>query len=154
MANYRANVAALIVDQRGCLLICERFKVPGAWQFPQGGIDEGESAEETLRREVEEEVGLPPDCYEIRARRDGYRYIYPQRVKKRKRGACYDGQEQTYFLCQLKEDAPEVNLEREPREFSQFRWVYPDKFSLAWLPDFKKEVYQKVLADFFDVKLG
>lgn len=153
MANYRANVAALIVDDRGRLLICERFKVPGAWQFPQGGIDEGESAEETLLREVEEEVGLPPECYHVGKRREGYRYIYPRRVKKRKRGAIYDGQEQTYFLCQLKEGAPDVNLAREPREFSQFRWVYPDEFSLTWLPDFKKEVYQKVMADFFDVKL-
>lgn len=154
MKKYRANVAALLVDERGRLLICERFKVPGAWQFPQGGIDEGESAEETLRREIEEEVGLPADSYEVKAMKNGYRYIYPNWVKKRKRGAIYDGQEQTYFLCELKADAPEVNLEREPREFSQYRWVYPDEFSLSWLPEFKKEVYRQVLTDFFSVEIA
>ena len=50
MSNYRPNVAALIVDERGRVLVCERFKIPGAWQFPQGGVDEGEEWDEALRR--------------------------------------------------------------------------------------------------------
>ncbi len=154
MANLRANVAALMVDERGCLLICERYKIPGAWQFPQGGVDAGESAEEALRREIEEETGLPPECYEIETQQDGYQYLYPNKVKKNKRNARYDGQEQTYFLCRMKDGAPEVNLEQEPREFAQFRWVYPEEFSLSWLPDFKKDVYRQVMADFFEVSLS
>ena len=56
MVRYRPNVAALIVNPVGNLLICERWTIPGAWQFPQGGVDSGESLEQALYREVREEV--------------------------------------------------------------------------------------------------
>ena len=56
--QFRPNVAALMVDEQGRVLVCERFRVPGAWQFPQGGVDEGEEHDKALFREVEEEVGF------------------------------------------------------------------------------------------------
>jgi hypothetical protein len=43
---------------------------------------------------------------------------------------------------------------QEPREFSQSRWIYPEEFSLAWLPKFKRETYQAVMKDFFGVELS
>ena len=52
MVRYRANVAALVLNPAGGLLICERATIAGAWQFPQGGVDPGESPEEALFREV------------------------------------------------------------------------------------------------------
>jgi putative (di)nucleoside polyphosphate hydrolase len=52
--TYRPNVAFLLLDDHDQLLICERLKIEGAWQFPQGGMDEGESPLEALHREVEE----------------------------------------------------------------------------------------------------
>ena len=113
MVRYRPNVAALILNTNGSLLICERSNMPGAWQFPQGGVDNGESIEQALIREVREEVGLGKNDYEILESREGYRYLYPPevRVKKiRKNGS--HGQEQTYFLCKLKPTAPAIKLRR------------------------------------------
>lgn len=55
---YRPNVAGMMVRQDGKLLICERSGQKGAWQFPQGGIDPGETALEAVRREIGEEVGF------------------------------------------------------------------------------------------------
>jgi len=154
MVRYRANVAALIVNPAGCVLICERANIPGAWQFPQGGLDPGETDEQALFREVREEVGLEPEHYEIIERRDGYRYLYPldSRGKKlRKHGS--HGQQQTYFLCQLKAGAPPVNVNQKPREFRAYRWIPPQEFDLDWLPDFKRDVYRDVMRDFFGVVL-
>lgn len=154
MVRYRANVAALIVNPAGSLLICERATIPGAWQFPQGGVDAGESAELALFREVREEVGLLPKHYEIIDRREGYRYLYPQgaRGKKlRKHGS--HGQEQTYFLCHLKPGAPQVNVDQKPREFRAYRWIPPEEFDLDWLPEFKRDVYREVMRDFFRIAL-
>lgn len=152
MAKFRPNVALLLLDNRDRVLVCERLNIANAWQFPQGGVDKGETMLEALHREVEEEIGLPPSAYEIEQTRDGYRYFYPEAVKKRKKGR-YDGQEQTYFLCRLKSDAPPIDIERKAREFRDYRWLNPHKFKLEWLPPFKRKVYRQVLRDFFDVDL-
>ncbi len=84
MVRYRPNVAALILNTNGSLLICERSNMPGAWQFPQGGVDNGESIEQALIREVREEVGLGKNDYEILESREGYRYLYPPEVRVKK----------------------------------------------------------------------
>ena len=154
MVRYRPNVAALVVNPDGCLLICERMNLPGAWQFPQGGVDGGETPEQALFREVREEVGLKPEHYVVEDQRTGYRYLYPHSVrskKLRKHGS--HGQEQTYFLCRLKEGAPPVNVDQKPREFRAYRWIPIAEFDLDWLPAFKRDVYREVMRDFFHIAL-
>ena len=84
MVRYRPNVAALMIDVHGNLLICERHTIPGAWQFPQGGVDFGEDIEQALYREIREEIGLRKEHYEILIRKDGYRYLYPADVRSKK----------------------------------------------------------------------
>ena len=154
MLEYRPNVAILLVREDGRLLICERIKVKGAWQFPQGGVDEGETLEETLKREVEEEIGILPSSYDILEMRGGYRYVYPDNIKKKKRSkGFFDGQEQTYFRCLLHDKNAKINIERKPREFRDVKWIEPSEFQLKWLPGFKREVYRKVMKDFFKVEL-
>jgi len=154
MVRYRPNVAALMVNPAGALLICERVTIAGAWQFPQGGVDPGETIEQALFREVREEVGLEPQHYEVIRHREGYRYLYPPQVrgkKIRKHGS--HGQEQTYFLCHLKPDAPSVDVNQKQREFSAYRWILPEEFDLDWLPPFKRAIYREVMRDFFKVEL-
>lgn len=154
MVRYRPNVAALVIDSKQRLLVCERAEQPGAWQFPQGGVDPGESMRDALHREIEEEIGLSPNHYRVLERRDGYRYLYPPEVRARKlRKHGNHGQEQTYFLCRLKKQAPEVNVDQKPREFQSYRWIKPADFRIEWLPDFKRQVYREVMRDFFKVEL-
>lgn len=152
VVRYRPNVAALVINASGNLLICERAGVPGAWQFPQGGVDAGESLINALYREVREEIGLLPQHYDVAGQRDGYRYLYPEdvRLKKLKRHGNH-GQEQTYFLCHLNPGAPPINVNQKPREFQAYRWILPDEFDLDWLPNFKREVYRQVIRDFFGI---
>ncbi|MGB0991373.1 MAG: RNA pyrophosphohydrolase [Akkermansiaceae bacterium] len=151
MASYRPNVAALIINRKGKLLVCERINTKGAWQFPQGGVDAGESHKRALVREVEEEIGLPPKSYKILEKRGGYTYLYSSPVTKRK--IHFDGQEQTYYLCLLKKSAPEINLDQKSPEFRRYKWINPADFKLKWLPEFKRQVYRAVMLDFFGVRL-
>ena len=154
MVRYRPNVAALVMNSAGCLLICERATIPGAWQFPQGGVDPGETPEQALFREVREEVGLEPQHYEVVGHCEGYWYLYPQGVRGKKlRKHGNHGQEQTYFLCHLKPGAPRVNVDQKPKEFRAYRWILPEEFDLDWLPTFKRDVYREVMRDFFHLRL-
>lgn len=154
MVRYRPNVAALMLDSHGNLLICERQSVPGAWQFPQGGVDDGEDIEQALYREIREEIGLSSNHYDVIKRKDGYRYLYPPDVRSKKlQKHGNHGQQQTYFLCQLKPHAPEINVHQTPQEFRAYRWIQPDEFDLDWLPTFKRDVYRAVMKDFFHITL-
>lgn len=154
MVRYRSNVAALMIDANGNLLICERSNLPGAWQFPQGGVDPGEQIEQALYREIREEIGLSKEHYEILRRKDGYRYLYPEDVRSKKiQKHGNHGQEQTYFLCKLRPNAPDIDVNQSPREFRSYRWIQPNEFDLDWLPPFKHEVYRAVMKDFFHVDL-
>ena len=151
MAKYRPNVAILLLNRKGKLLICKRSGSKGAWQFPQGGVDKGEEVIDALAREVEEEIGLPWKSYKLLESAEGYSYLYPNPVKKN--GVKYDGQEQTYYLCRLKKKAPEIDLGKKSPEFSDYKWIHPEDFKLEWLPEFKRQVYRAVMLDFFKVRL-
>lgn len=147
--RYKSNVAAILRNARGRILICERLGVGGAWQFPQGGIDEGETPEQALIREVWEEVGVHAEDITIVEQRGPYRYLYGNgRIK---RG--YHGKVQCYFLCDYSGLDAQINVDTEHPEFRAFRWIAPEDFRLAWLPEMKREVYRAVMADFFRIKI-
>jgi putative (di)nucleoside polyphosphate hydrolase len=57
-AYFRAGVGAVVCDPKGLVLVLERADVPGEWQFPQGGIENGEEPLDAIYRELEEETGL------------------------------------------------------------------------------------------------
>jgi putative (di)nucleoside polyphosphate hydrolase len=148
-SKYRPNVAGILErPEDGRIFIGERFDVPGAWQFPQGGIDKGESEEDAFFREMEEEIGLKPSDYEVVEKRAGYRYKF---AKGRVKWGKYRGQEQTYFHCKLVADVSAIQLDLHNQEFSRFRWILPAEFDLGWLPEFKRGVYAAVLHDFFGI---
>ena len=148
--KYRPNVAGILQRKSdGKILICERINVRGAWQFPQGGVDDGESHEEALVREMEEEIGLSAADYEVVEWREGYRYKFPG---KRLKWGRYRGQEQTYFLCKFNGSDSAIRLDLHKPEFSSFKWIRPKDFDLAAVPEFKRGVYADVFRDFFDVE--
>ncbi|HWL51713.1 MAG TPA: RNA pyrophosphohydrolase [Chthoniobacteraceae bacterium] len=145
--RFRPNVAGIIQRGDGHVLICERMEPPGAWQFPQGGVDPGETYEEAFRREMVEEISLPPAAYAIVDRKGPYRYRFAG--GRLKHG--YHGQEQHYFVARLKEPEAQIDLCTDHPEFRDFRWIAPGDFNFDWVPDFKKEVYRAVFRDFFGI---
>lgn len=146
---YRPNVAAILQRDDGAIFVAERINISGAWQFPQGGVDEGEDAETALFRELAEEIGVKRELLEIISRRDGYRYGFP---KGRLKYGIYGGQEQAYFLCRFLGEDKDFDLDATHREFSRFQWIQPSEFRMEWVPKFKRAVYRQVMLDFFGIK--
>ncbi|DAB38160.1 MAG: RNA pyrophosphohydrolase [Sulfuricurvum sp. GWF2_44_89] len=144
---YRPNVAAIIVSHEypeiKDIFIAERSDLDGVWQFPQGGIDEGESSEEALFRELGEEIGTKK--VEIIAEYpDWIAYDFPSHVAAKM--APYAGQKQRYYLVRLKKGAV-INLETKHPEFKAYRFVNSDEL-LTHVAHFKKPVYERVISHF------
>ncbi|MEZ9820920.1 RNA pyrophosphohydrolase [Shewanella sp. 10N.286.45.A1] len=146
--GFRANVGIIICNRSGQVMWARRFG-QHSWQFPQGGVDEGESAEEAMYRELYEEVGLRPEHVQILAStRSWLRYRLPKRLIRQDSKPVCIGQKQKWFLLQLKsnENAIDLNACGHP-EFDDWRWVsywYP----VRQVVSFKRDVYRKVMKEF------
>ncbi len=149
MIRYRPNVALILQRTDGRILIGERLDVEGAWQFPQGGMDAGESIDEALAREVREELSLEPSDYCVTGRKGPYRYTFE--AGRLKHG--FGGQEQTYFFAEFIGKESAILASPSTPEFRGVRWINPSEFDLEWVPLFKREVYRAVFLDFFGVKI-
>jgi putative (di)nucleoside polyphosphate hydrolase len=146
---YRPNVAIILRNAAGKILICERADWPGCWQFPQGGVKSKESPDQALVREVQEELGLPASAYKIIASKGPYRYAFPEGVKK----GGWSGQAQTYYLADLTGEDPELNFGGPTPEFRDARWILPREFPMEGIPAMKHQVYRQVFEDFFNFHL-
>ncbi len=59
--GYRPNVAIVVANSKNLVFWGKRIR-EHSWQFPQGGINPGETPEQAMYRELKEEVGLEPDA--------------------------------------------------------------------------------------------
>ena len=146
LKKYRPNVAAVILSpkypEKVEILVAKRNDVD-AWQFPQGGIDEGESPKEALLRELKEEIGT--DDIEIIAEMPEWlSYDFPKMIAKKMYP--YDGQRQKYFLVKLKNSA-KINLNTEIPEFDSYKFVKLNEL-FKYVKSFKRPVYKKVIEYF------
>ena len=77
--GFRANVGIVVANDHGQVLWARRVGGRDAWQFPQGGINQGETPEQALYRELEEEVGLTAGAVEVLGVTRGWlRYRLPK----------------------------------------------------------------------------
>lgn len=152
--GFRLNVGIIIHNDQGQLLWCRRVRKSDAWQFPQGGIQEGESPLAAMYRELEEELGLmPSDVTYVAESKQWLSYMLPHEFRRYYSKPLCVGQKQKWYLLQLKSSADAIRLDaaKEP-EFEEWRWVdywYPK----AAVIEFKREVYRAVLNE-FSVFLG
>jgi putative (di)nucleoside polyphosphate hydrolase len=146
--GFRSNVGIIVANDHGQLLWARRVGGRDAWQFPQGGIDHGESPEQALYRELEEEVGLASDAVEVLAStRDWLRYRLPKRFIRNGQEPPCIGQKQKWFLLRLVADDARVKLDLNQKpEFDYWQWVsywYP----LSQVVSFKREVYRRAMKE-------
>lgn len=146
--GFRPNVGIVLANDRGQVLWARRVGGHDAWQFPQGGIDRGESPEQALYRELYEEIGLPPEAVEVLGVTRGWlRYRLPRRYVRRDQKPACIGQKQKWYLLRLLagDDAVQLDMNGKP-EFDHWQWVsywYP----LNQVITFKREVYRRAMKE-------
>jgi putative (di)nucleoside polyphosphate hydrolase len=114
--GFRPNVGIVIANDDGRLLWARRVGGRDAWQFPQGGIQEGESAEDALYRELLEEVGLEADAVELVASTRGWlRYRLPRRYQRKGQTPVCVGQKQKWYLLRMLAPDDAICLDNEPQ---------------------------------------
>jgi len=143
--GFRANVGIILSNDEGKLLLAGRVGSKG-WQFPQGGMLQGESPEEAMYRELHEEVGLTAaDVSVLGETPDWLRYRLPERYVRRDSMPLCIGQKQRWFLLRLTCADDRVNFEQSDKpEFDRWRWVdfwHPVKEVIY----FKRRVYAQAL---------
>ena len=145
--GFRPNVGIVLLNQRNQVFWGKRIRTH-SWQFPQGGIDRGETPEQAMFRELREEVGLMPEHVRIVARtRDWLRYEVPDRYIRRDARGFYKGQKQIWYLLQMVVPDHHLNLRATNHpEFDAWRW------NDYWVPldvvvEFKRGVYEMALSE-------
>ncbi len=145
--GYRPNVGIILVNGRNEVFWGKRIR-EHSWQFPQGGIKHGESPEQAMYRELQEEVGLRQEHVRILGRtRDWLRYEVPKQWIRREWRNTYRGQKQIWFMLRLTGRDTDVSLRASDHpEFDAWRW------SDYWVPleaviEFKRGVYQQALTE-------
>jgi putative (di)nucleoside polyphosphate hydrolase len=143
--GFRANVGIILSNEDGKLLLAGRIGSKG-WQFPQGGLMVGESAEEAMFRELKEEVGLESEHVQILgSTTEWLKYRLPDKYMRHGSVPLCIGQKQRWFMLKLVSSEDNVQLDAcETPEFDRWRWVE------FWRPVneviyFKRRVYARAL---------
>ena len=146
--GYRPGVGMVVSNRQGQVVWARRIGRRDAWQLPQGGIHHDESPEDTLYRELREELGLTPESVEVLGSTPGWlRYDIPRQFRRRDQSTVCVGQKQRWFLLRLLSDDGAIRFDThaEP-EFDRWCWVD------YWEPVrrvvfFKRYVYRRALEE-------
>jgi putative (di)nucleoside polyphosphate hydrolase len=146
--GYRSGIGIVIVNPKGQLFWARRIG-QSSYQFPQGGVNEGETLEQALYRELYEEVGLrASDVKLIACTRRWLYYDLPEKyIRHHQKPVCI-GQKHKWFLLEWTGDESAIDfMISDSPEFDGWKWVsywHP----LSQVIDFKKNVYRAVLREF------
>jgi putative (di)nucleoside polyphosphate hydrolase len=145
--GYRPNVGIILLNQKNEVFWGKRIR-EHSWQFPQGGINRGESPEQAMFRELQEEVGLLAEHVKVIGRtRDWLRYDVPDTFVRRDWRGHYRGQKQIWFLLRLTGRDADIDLRASNHpEFDAWRW---NEYwvSLDSVIEFKRDVYHRALTE-------
>jgi putative (di)nucleoside polyphosphate hydrolase len=149
LSLYRPNVGVVLLNPQGRAWLGRRCKTEGPhnWQFPQGGVDDGEDLEAAARRELHEETGVVSVSLLGRTR-DWLAYDFPAGWSGSKAQKGWKGQKQVWFAFRFEGDDGEIDLNTHlPPEFDAWRWAALEEAPALVVP-FKRPTYEHVIAAF------
>ena len=121
---YRPCAGVVLINAEGLIFAGQRIDTQGAWQMPQGGIDEGEDPRQAALRELVEETGVSPDKVQVLAETPGWVYydLPPELLGKVWKGR-YGGQRQKWVLMRFLGQDADIRIDTDHPEFQEWRWM-------------------------------
>lgn len=148
---YRPAAGVVLFNPEGKVWLGHRAgpRSDYVWQFPQGGIDPGESQEFAALRELREETGISVAHLRPLARVDTELfYDFPESYRTHARTRDWRGQRQSWFAYRFLGAASDIDLAYQtPAEFSKWRWA-PLSEAAAGVVPFKRKVYERLYVEF------
>lgn len=146
-ALYRPCVGITLFNPAGMVFVGERLDNRGAWQMPQGGIDEGEDISAAAFREMEEEIGTR-SARLLGMIDEWIYYDIPAATAQKLWNNRYRGQRQKWVAMAFTGSDADIRLDAfEHPEFAQWKWV-PLAALLDHAVPFKRDVYRRVIQSF------
>ncbi len=144
--TYRPCVGIMLFNHNGLVWVGERRDTPGAWQMPQGGIDDGETPWAAALRELKEEIGTN-HVERLAESRRWHQYDLPPDLVAKTWNGRFRGQRQKWFACRYTGTEAEINIATPEPEFTAWRWL--DLGQLAsHAVAFKRHIYQALVTEF------
>jgi putative (di)nucleoside polyphosphate hydrolase len=146
---YRPSVGLMILNHKLEVFVGRRIDSKfEAWQMPQGGIDEGETPEIAVMREMKEEIGTN-NAEIICKTKQWYKYDLPSYLIARLWNGRYRGQRQKWFLLKYLGKDEDINIHYAHAEFAEWKWVKIEELTQI-IVSFKKSLYVSVIEEFRD----
>jgi putative (di)nucleoside polyphosphate hydrolase len=149
LSAYRPNVGVVLFHPDGRVWLGRRANTPGPynWQFPQGGVDEGEDLQAAAVRELQEETGVRTTSLLGRTE-DWLAYDFPADHSGSKIAKGWKGQRQVWFALRFEGDESEIDLYGHGHpEFEAWRWGELAEAPALVVP-FKRPTYEAVVSAF------
>lgn len=143
-SQHRPCVSVVLMNPEGRILLVHKPRKRDAWQFPQGGIEEGESLQEAASRELREETGIEVATDDFTMTDIHYQYDYPASFMKWEKPK-YAGQHLTFIVTTVPR---ETLVKVDQRELDTFLWIKPSDLGKYLKRKEYLEVVQKVLDEF------
>ena len=145
--RYRPGVGIMLLNARGEIFVGQRADVSyDAWQMPQGGIDDGETARRAALRELKEEIGTA-NAEIIAEGADWLYYDVPEDFARKAWRGRWKGQRQKWFAMRFRGTDAEIDLAGEHPEFRAWKWVSAEELT-ALAVSFKSQLYLNVIGQF------
>ncbi len=150
----RIGVGAIVLNKENKIFVGKRIDFPknDKWQMPQGGIDDGESLLDAMKRELAEETSIK--SIKILKEIDEWtEYELPDYLLGKIWKGKYRGQKQKWFVMRFMGKSNEINVKTKNAEFFDWKWIEISKLPGVAV-HFKADIYKKIKKQLTSLQLN